>query len=129
MEAKVSEIADGIYRISTHVAAIVPPSGLTFNQFLVLADEPVMFYTGLRKMFGRNHDALSRIIPSERLRWIAFGHFEADECGSMNEWLAVSPYATPASRRTCRALSSWPSSRWPWSCPSWEPAAPPTSCT
>lgn len=96
METRVSEIADGIYRISTHVAEIVPPAGLTFNQFLVLADEPVMFHTGLRKMFGRNRDALRRIIPSERLRWIAFGHFEADECGSMNEWLAASPYATPA---------------------------------
>lgn len=96
METKVSEIANGIYRLSTHVAEIVPPAGLTFNQFLLLADEPMMFHTGYRKMFGRNRDALARIIPPEQLRWIAFGHFEADECGSMNEWLAASPSATPA---------------------------------
>jgi flavorubredoxin len=105
METKISEIADGIYRISTHVADIVPPAGLTFNQFLVLGDEPMMFHTGLRKMFALNRDALSRIIPPERLRWIAFGHFEADECGAMNEWLAVSPHATPAHGQTGCAIS------------------------
>lgn len=105
METKINEIADGIYRISTHVAEIVPPAGLTFNQFLVLGDEPTMFHTGLRKMFALNRDALSRIIPPERLRWIAFGHFEADECGAMNEWLAASPHATPAHGQTGCAIS------------------------
>jgi len=96
METKISEIADGIYRLSTYVPDIAPPAGFTFNQFLVLGDEPLMFHTGLRKMFPVNRDALSRIMPPERLRWIAFGHFEADECGAMNEWLAVTPQATPA---------------------------------
>jgi flavorubredoxin len=100
MKTEVSEIADGIIRISTYVAEIVPPAGLTFNQFLVLADEPMMFHTGLRKMFGLNLDALRRIIPPERLRWIAFGHFEADECGAMNEWLAAAPDATAAHGQT-----------------------------
>lgn len=96
METKVSEIADGIYRLSTYVPDIAPPAGFTFNQFLVLGDAPLMFHTGLRKMFASNLEALRRIIPPERLRWIAFGHFEADECGAMNEWLAVAPQATPA---------------------------------
>ena len=100
METKISEIADGIYRLSTYVPDIAPPAGFTFNQFLVLGDEPLMFHTGLRKMFPLNRDALSRIIPPERLRWIAFGHFEADECGAMNEWLAVAPQATPAHGQT-----------------------------
>ena len=96
METKISEIADGIYRLSTYVPEIAPPAGFTFNQFLVLGDEPLMFHTGLRKMFALNRDALARIIPPERLRWITFGHFEADECGAMNEWLAAAPQATPA---------------------------------
>ncbi|HXF54836.1 MAG TPA: MBL fold metallo-hydrolase [Hyphomicrobiaceae bacterium] len=96
METKIAEIADGIYRLSTYVADIAPPAGFTFNQFLVLGAEPLMFHTGLRKMFPLNRDALARIIPLERLRWITFGHFEADECGAMNEWLAVAPQATPA---------------------------------
>jgi flavorubredoxin len=96
METKISEIADGIYRLSTYTPDIAPPAGFTFNQFLVLADEPLMFHTGLRKMFPLNRDALSRIIAPERLRWITFGHFEADECGAMNEWLAVAPDASPA---------------------------------
>lgn len=94
METRIDEVADGIYRLSTFVAGIAPPAGFTFNQFLVLGDEPLMFHTGLRKMFGLNRDALSRIIAPERLRWIAYGHFEADECGAMNEWLAVAPQAT-----------------------------------
>jgi flavorubredoxin len=59
-----------------------------------------MFHTGLRKMFPLNRDALSRLMPPERLRWIAFGHYEADECGAMNEWLAIAPNATPAHGRT-----------------------------
>jgi flavorubredoxin len=100
METKISEIADGIYRLSTYVPDIAPPAGFTFNQFLVLGDEPLMFHTGLRKMFPLNRDALARIIPPERLRWIGFGHFEADECGAINEWLAVAPQATAAHGQT-----------------------------
>jgi flavorubredoxin len=100
METKINEIADGIYRLSTYVPDIAPPAGFTFNQFLILGDEPLMFHTGLRKMFALNRDALSRLIPPERLRWIAYGHFEADECGAMNEWLAVAPEATPAHGQT-----------------------------
>jgi hypothetical protein len=61
METKISEIADGIYRLSTYVPDIAPPAGFTFNQFLVLGDQPLMFHTGLRKMFPLNRDALSRI--------------------------------------------------------------------
>ena len=100
METKISEIAKGIYRLSTFVPDIGPPAGFTFNQFLILGDEPLMFHTGLRKMFPQNRDAVSRLIPPERLRWIAFGHFEADECGAMNEWLAVAPSAQLAHGHT-----------------------------
>lgn len=100
METDVSEIADGIYRLSTFVPDIAPPAGFTFNQFLVLGDEPLMFHTGLRKMFPLTREALARVIPPEKLRWIAFGHFEADECGAMNEWLQVAPRAVPAHGQT-----------------------------
>jgi len=100
METKVNEIADGIFRLSTFVPDIAPPAGFTFNQFLVLGDEPLMFHTGLRKMFPLNLEALGRIIPPERLRWITFGHYEADECGAMNEWLAVAPNARLAHGQT-----------------------------
>jgi len=100
LATKISEIADGIYRLSTFVPEIAPPAGFTFNQFLVLGDEPLMFHTGLRKMFPHNRDALSSLIPPERLRWITFGHYEADECGAMNEWLAIAPNAEMAHGRT-----------------------------
>ena len=100
METKIAEIADGIYRLSTFVSGIAPPAGFTFNQFLVLGDEPLMFHTGLHKMFDRTRDALSRVVPPERLRWIAFGHFEADECGALNEWLAAAPQAQATHGRT-----------------------------
>lgn len=100
MEARISEIADDIFRLSTFVAGIAPPAGFTFNSFLVLGDEPLLFHTGLRKMFGANRDALSRLIAPERLRWISFGHYEADECGAMNEWLAIAPGAQVAHGET-----------------------------
>jgi flavorubredoxin len=100
LQTQISEIADGIYRLSTFVPEIAPPAGFTFNQFLVLGDEPLMFHTGLRKMFPLNRGALSRLLPPDRLRWIAFGHYEADECGAMNEWLAVAPHAQVAHGQT-----------------------------
>jgi flavorubredoxin len=99
MDTRIDEIADGIYRLSTYVADIAPPAGFTFNQFLVQGDEPLLFHTGLRRMFPQVRDAVARILPPERLRWIAFGHYEADECGAMNEWLALAPQAEVAHGR------------------------------
>jgi flavorubredoxin len=100
METKISEIADGIYRLSTFVPEIAPPAGFTFNQFLILGDEPLLFHTGLRKMFPLVRTAVSRLIAPDKLKWIAFGHYEADECGAMNEWLAVAPQARVAHGHT-----------------------------
>jgi flavorubredoxin len=105
METQISEITDGIYRLSTFVPDIAPPDGFTFNQFLVLGDEPLLFHTGLRKMFPLTHAAVGRLIAPEKLRWIAFGHFEADECGAMNEWLAVAPQAQLAHGQTGSMVS------------------------
>jgi flavorubredoxin len=90
MMTRIDEIADGIFRLSTLVPNITP-DGFTFNQFLVKAEEPLLFHTGPRGMFGTVSDAVSKIVPINKLRWITFGHVEADECGSMNEWLAAAP--------------------------------------
>jgi flavorubredoxin len=109
VETRISEIVGGIYRLSTFVPDIAPPAGFTFNQFLVLGDEPLLFHTGLRKMFPLTLAAVRRLMPPERLRWMAFGHFEADECGAMNEWLAVAPQAQLAHGQTgCLvSLNDW----------------------
>jgi flavorubredoxin len=90
MITKTNEIADGIFRFSTCVAGDTP-DGFTFNQFLIKAEEPLLFHTGPRAMFPLISEAVSRVIPTERLRWITFGHVEADECGSMNQWLEAAP--------------------------------------
>jgi len=92
---RVDEIADGIYRISTPVPPSVVPGGFTFNQYLIEADQPLLFHTGPRRMFPLVRDAVGRVLPVERLRYIGLSHFEADECGSLNEWLAVAPGAEP----------------------------------
>ena len=99
MNTQVTEIADRIYRLSTLIPEVAP-GGFTFNQFLILGDEPLLFHTGLRKMFPLVRSAVSRLLPPEQLRWIAFGHYEADECGAMNEWLQVSPRAQVAHGQT-----------------------------
>jgi flavorubredoxin len=91
MSTTVDEIADGIYRISTWVPDVAPPAGFTFNQFLVDAEEPLLFHCGPRGMFPLVAEAVGRVVPVERLRWITFGHVESDESGSMNEWLAAAP--------------------------------------
>src|SRR5216683_6933694 len=88
MTTTVHEIADGIYRLSTYVADIAPPAGFTFNQFLVDAEEPLLFHCGPRALFPDVSAAAAKVVPLERLRWVSFGHVEADECGSMNKWLA-----------------------------------------
>lgn len=93
METTIDEIADRIFRLSTYVPDVAPPAGFTFNQFLVVGDEPLLFHTGPRRMFPLVRGAVAKVIAPDRLRWITFGHVEADECGSMNEWLATAPQA------------------------------------
>jgi flavorubredoxin len=95
MKTLTHEIADGIYRFSTCVEGAAP-GGFTFNQFLVKADEPLLFHTGPRRMFPLVSEAIARVVPLAELRWITFGHVESDECGAMNELLAAAPRATVA---------------------------------
>ncbi len=87
----VTEIAPDLYRISTYV----PEIDLQFNQFLIQDDEPLLFHTGHRAMFPLIRDAVARIIDPSTIRWLGFSHFEADECGSLNEWLEIAPTAEP----------------------------------
>jgi flavorubredoxin len=85
----VDEVADGIYRLSTWIE----PAGLRFNQFLLDAEQPLLFHTGQRNLFPFVKDAVATVLPPESVRWIAFGHLESDESGAMNEWLGVAPEA------------------------------------
>jgi flavorubredoxin len=93
MDTRVDEIAEGIYRLSTFLPQ-VGPSGLTFNQFLVDAAEPLLFHCGQRALFGAVSQAVARVMDPKRLRFIAFSHIEADECGALGEWLDAAPGAT-----------------------------------
>jgi flavorubredoxin len=91
----IHELADGLYRINTPITIEGGPSGFSFNQYLVVDDEPLIFHTGPRKMFPLVREAVASVLPVERLRYIAFSHVEADECGSLNEWLAAAPHSSP----------------------------------
>jgi flavorubredoxin len=93
MDTRIDEISAGLFRFSTFVPHIAPPAGFTFNQFLVLGQEPLLFHLGHRKTFPLTAAAVSRVLPLEQLRWLSFGHIEADECGAMNDWLAAAPNA------------------------------------
>jgi flavorubredoxin len=93
MQTQISEIAAGIYRLSTWVAQVAPPAGFTFNQFLIDGEEPMLFHCGQRQLFPLLAEAVGRVMPVDRLRWIGFGHVEADESGAMNQWLAAAPQA------------------------------------
>src|SRR3954452_13928285 len=89
METLVDEIGPDIYRLSTYV----DKANLVFNQYLLVAEQPLLFHCGARQLFQLVRSAVDRVIPPESLRWISFGHIESDECGSMNKWLAVAPNA------------------------------------
>lgn len=95
MQTKADEIAPGIYRMSTLVPEI-GPSGFTFNQFLIVDEEPLLFHTGHRSMFPSICEAIEQVLPVNSLRWITFGHVESDECGAMNEFLTAAPNAQVA---------------------------------
>jgi len=90
----VHEVSDRIYRINTPVV-FEGGMGFSFNQYLIDDDEPLLFHTGPRKMFPLVKEAVASILPVERLRYIAFSHVEADECGSLNDWLAAAPQSSP----------------------------------
>ena len=94
---RVDEIARGIYRISTPATTV--PGGFSFNRYLVLDEAPLLFHTGPRGMFPLTREAIETVVPVERVRFIAFSHFENDECGALNQLLAVAPYAEPVCSR------------------------------
>lgn len=91
MKTRVTEVANGIHQLATFVGA---PVG--FNQYLIAADEPLLFHTGMRQTFPLVSEGVARVLPVASLRWVSFGHVEADESGAMNDWLAVAPQATVA---------------------------------
>ena len=96
METRITEVADGVHQLTTHVAEI----GLGFNQYLIAGEEPMLFHTGMRGLFPLVSGAISNVLPVNTMRWVSFGHVEADECGSMNEFLAAAPDATVAQGMT-----------------------------
>jgi flavorubredoxin len=89
----IDEIAEEIFRISTPVSAV--PGGFTFNQYLIRDEFPLLFHTGPRRLFPLVHEAIQSVLPVTKLRFVAFSHVEADECGALNEFLSVSPLAVP----------------------------------
>lgn len=95
MNTTVDEIADGIYRISTYIRE-VGPDGFTFNQFLLDAEEPLLYHTGMKAIFGLVSEAVASVVPLDRLRWVAFSHVEADECGAVEQFLEAAPRAQVA---------------------------------
>lgn len=98
----VHEIAEGIFRINTPVDIA---GGFSFNQYLIIDDAPLLFHTGLRKLFPLVHEAVEKLMPVKNLRHIAFSHFEADECGALNEWLAAAPDAAPVCSQIAAMVS------------------------
>jgi len=100
----VQEIADGIYRINTPID-FPDGQGFSFNQYLLVGDEPLLWHTGPRRMFPLVSGAIAAVMPIDRLRYVGLSHFEADECGAMNELLAAAPEAVPLCSRIAAMVS------------------------
>jgi flavorubredoxin len=90
---RIDEIVDGVFRISTSLPII--PGGFTFNQILVRDEQPLLFHSGMKGIFGAVRDAVATVLPPSSLRYVAFSHLEADETGALNDWLAIAPDAQP----------------------------------
>jgi flavorubredoxin len=91
----IDEVAPDLYRISTPVEIPSLPGGFSFNQYLLVDDQPLLFHTGLRRLFPLVSEAIAAVLPLDRLRYLSYSHFEADECGALNHFLAVCPHAAP----------------------------------
>ena len=104
MDTTVDEIGAGIFRLSTWIPDITE-HGFTMNQFLLNGDQPFLFHCGHRQLFPLVSAAVAKVIPLEKLRWISFGHVEADECGSVNMWLDAAPNAEVIHGPTACAIS------------------------
>jgi flavorubredoxin len=99
----IDEIARGIYRIFTPFSGV--PGGFSFNQYLIVDDEPLLFHTGLRHIFPVVREAIAAVMPVERLRHVSFSHYEADECGALNDFLAAAPNAAPLCDKVAALVS------------------------
>ena len=100
----IQEVADGIFRINTPVS--IPGAGqFSFNQYLVMDDAPLLFHTGQRHLFALVSEAIRTVMPLEKLRYLALSHFEADECGALNSFLAAAPQAVPVCSRVAAMVS------------------------
>lgn len=88
----IDEIAPDVFRLSVYA----PEYDMQFNHFLVRDEEPLLFHTGLRGMFPALKEAVGTLIDPATLKWIAWSHFESDECGALNDWLQIAPQAQPA---------------------------------
>jgi flavorubredoxin len=102
---RIDEIANGIYRISTPIPPAVIPGGFTFNQYLIVDDDPLLYHTGPRKMFPLVCEAIASVIPVQSLRYIGFSHYESDECGSLNDFLKAAPGAEPLCSKIAKMIS------------------------
>ncbi len=91
MEANVTEVGPDIFRISIH------PSGspVSYGCFLIRDEAATMIETGLRGLFDLVHGAVRSLVDPARLRYLVIPHFEMDECGSLNRFLAIAPHAEP----------------------------------
>jgi len=105
MTTRIDEIADGIYRISTAIPPETTMPGFTFNQFLVVDEEPLLYHTGPRRTFFDVKSAIERVMPVAKLRWVAFSHYEADECGTLNAFLGLAKRAVPACSEIAKMAS------------------------
>lgn len=101
----IHQIADGIYRISTPIPPTVVPGGFSFNQYLVVDEEPLLLHAGPRRLFPVISEAVATILPVDRLRYLTLSHVEADECGGLNEWLAAAPQAVPVCSQVAALVS------------------------
>jgi flavorubredoxin len=101
----INEIAPGIYRVNTPVKGAGGAPDFNFNQYLIVDDEPLLFHTGPRRMFPLVREAIERVMPLGRLRYVGLSHVEADECGAMNDFLAAAPQAVPLCSRVAAMVS------------------------
>jgi flavorubredoxin len=104
-QASIHRVAPDTWRISVAMPPELFPGGFSFNQYLVVDERPFLFHTGPRKLFPLVREQIETVMPIERLRYISFSHFEADECGALPDFLAAAPGAQPVCDRVAAMIA------------------------
>jgi flavorubredoxin len=105
MQTRIDPVGEDTYRIAT----FDPTYNISFNQFLIVDEQPALIHTGTYQAYDSVRAAIAQVIDPKKLAYVVIPHFEADECGGMRRFVNEAPGCTLIASELGAALnlSGW----------------------